>query len=534
MYTSSSPLIGVEATITIDVANYNQFVQYPENVHLLIKTCLKHIAKELGKSESDILVTHTRPGSFILGVFIVDNDPEKLATSIPSLFADAYIGGYTVKGVTVEVVDAAAVILRNAQAAFDQVSHDAHHAFADLSVQKDTLEHQLTILQAALKKAANAQKAEEAAKLKAETDLRVQHAKYEAEAQAKVAEMHKLQLAIEAEKAKYAKVAPKPWNGLPVTTDTTSLIIDELTLKNASEVDIDADYLSDAEKRVWRDKCLIAGGISDVENGWYQLPNDADRYAKLNSQIRRYIATVNAWLDKTGTTVAYICDSPKGLAIRREHLIIATSTSCLEQKLPLKLVGLPIENAESVRIAGSRMSATNADITDSQTLRRVNAYVDFLTAETVVEPADGHSSWAGQAAESCMSYQGTLIVPETQEQTTTVDEARAASEKATHLIEREIARFDKLDVLFEKVNAYSARTATGNSKKSTGALKEQLERLEMQQKLENAKANYVIVKRKAQASVLVADSKLKYIVDETNGKKNLSPDIPATFPSRLQ
>jgi len=425
----------------------------------------------------------------------------------------------------------AATINAAALSTFTQVQSDASGALLQMRIQEARLKQELVDLKLALKRMSDQQTAESDAKLKSELDLRVQHALWEKQTREAVAKVKALELEVAAEQAKAAKMAPKKWDGMPVTADTTTLIIDELALKNASEVEIDAAYLNDAEKRVWLDKCLIAGGINDVEKYWHDLPSNSARIANLTTPIRRYIATVNAWLDKTGTTVAYICDSPKGLAIRREHLIIATLTNCPSSNL----IGLPIENADAVKAAGSRMSATNNDIMDSRTLRRIIDYTDYLTEDTIVVPAtDGRaSSWAGPAAEKCMSYQGMLIVPQTEEQTTTVDEACVASEKATLLIEREIVRIDKLDVLFEKFNDYCAKTADGNSKTSTGALKERLEKLELKQKVSTAKANCVIVERKSQAGVLIADNKLKLIVDETNGKKNLPPDVLNTFPGRF-
>jgi len=246
---------------------------------------------------------------------------------------------------------------------------------------------------------------------------------------------------------------------------------------------------------------------------------------------KKLVATVNAWLDPTGQTVAYISNNPVGLAIRRQHLMMCTESN--KGTLDAKMIGLPIENPSAVALGKAAMNQ-NLDINDGLLLQRINAETTSETKDiSTVNAAVSSADWVGDSKTSAV-YKCELIVPADADDISTTASAIKASENMANLIASETARVKKLTALYEEINLHKSKTCQGHGDLSMGVLEERLALLSKQQEIEKEKANLVIVKRKSQATVLEADVILKSVVDEANKKTGSSTKTIGDFPAPLK
>lgn len=276
---------------------------------------------------------------------------------------------------------------------------------------------------------------------------------------------------------------------------------------------------------------MAAANISQTvwEAGIKASASSAEKTAVKDAQ--KLVATVNAWLDPTGQTVAYISNNPVGLAIRRQHLMICTETNRPESTDP-KMVGLPIENPSAVALGKAAMNQ-NLDINDGLLLQRINAETTAVTGASSTVNATTSANWVGESQTSAV-YKCELIVPADADDISTTTSAIQASENMATLIAAETARVKKLTALYEEINLHKSKTCHAHGKLSMGVLDERIALLSKHQEIEREKANLVVTKRKSQATVLAADVILKSVVDEANKKTGSSTKNIGDFPAPLK
>jgi hypothetical protein len=142
------------------------------------------------------------------------------------------------------------------QSALNQFDVQFKKGLGDASGATTSAISEISKLREQLEKLKAAENASKQAQLDAENKIYAQQVSADLAAKEQAEKAATLQQELKILQDQYnAKVAAETWKGMPVTADTTSVIIDELAYKTASEVKIDADYIPDTDRREWFDKC---------------------------------------------------------------------------------------------------------------------------------------------------------------------------------------------------------------------------------------------------------------------------------------
>ena len=183
---------------------------------------------------------------------------------------------------------------------------------------------------------------------------------------------------------------------------------------------------------------------------------------------------------------------------------------------------------------GSTVKANKPDANDAKLLERLNIAITQCGSSFNVDPSNVDDSW------NCLSdtdgarvYSSNFLLPVALEELNTTQSAANESKNMTGLILAEKNRISSLADLYEELNKLKAKSSAQHGPRSTAARQETLARLQLEYKIERENANLLLVKRKAQASLLESDVILKNSIDAVNGKKTSVRSLE-TFPEYLK
>ena len=193
---------------------------------------------------------------------------------------------------------------------------------------------------------------------------------------------------------------------------------------------------------------------------------------------------------------------------------------------------------ETSIIVNESVKPTNAlEAGDAPLLERLNLEISQTANAFDVDPSavTDSDSWNGLSASTDVGasvYRTDFVIPENIDDISTTQNAAIASKNMTSLIASEKMRITALNDLYEELSNFKAKSSAKHSSKSTAARQEKLEMIQLAQKIERENANLLLLKRKAQASVLESDVILKNSIDAVNGKKTGIRSLD-TFPEYL-
>ena len=244
------------------------------------------------------------------------------------------------------------------------------------------------------------------------------------------------------------------------------------------------------------------------------------------------IQSVNAWLDPSACTVAYVTTS--GVPIHRAHLHMGTvanagvgmyaptwkraSRGCV---VPFRtsFVGLPVENVAAIALynktvgCGHTMGVRYDPMFQKlETMLYENASRYTLDPSSVQNP-----SWLStDDTRLFAAYQHAPLIPKCDVDVYDIQSAVLTSKQMTELVELETKRINALSKLYMAVNTHKSKIALGHSSESHAAQRLKLERLCMQEAIEKANGGVLLAKRHVQASL----TKAEMLIQRKNDKKS--------------
>jgi hypothetical protein len=182
-------------------------------------------------------------------------------------------------------------------------------------------------------------------------------------------------------------------------------------------------------------------------------------------------------------------------------------------------------------------AANMLDRQDASLLDRVNTTLQQVASGLDVDPSaiTNPDAWTNLnvTTHPCAAvYMSELIRPENLDDVSTTQNATNASKTMEQLVASEKMRVVALADLYEELNQLKAKSSARHGPSSASARQEKLERLQLEQKIERENANLLLLKRKAQATLLKSDALLKKRVDDANGKM-ASDRTLEDFPSNI-
>jgi len=202
------------------------------------------------------------------------------------------------------------------------------------------------------------------------------------------------------------------------------------------------------------------------------------------------------------------------------------------------VVSKPMLSFETSLIIEEATTAVNMlDKQDASLLDRVNATLQQVASGLDVVPSaiPNPDAWTNLdvTTNPCAAvYMSELIRPVNIDDVSTTQHATNASKNMAQLVESEKMRVAALADLYEELNQFKAKSSAQHGPSSTAARQETLERLQLEQKIERENANLLLLKRKAQATLLKYDVLLKKRVDDATGKM-ASDRTLEDFPSNI-
>jgi len=318
--------------------------------------------------------------------------------------------------------------------------------------------------------------------------------------------------------------------------------MDEASLLFASEDDIDHMRVPSVHERSeWLRKIKRAtndmAGESNgtLVSGVFMTVSNSSYTGVYNKML---IKSVNAWLDPSARTVAYVTTS--GVPIHKANLQMGTIANAgagmyaptwkLGSRgrvvaFSTSFEGLPVENAAAMAVycktvgGGHTMgSAYDTTFQTLETILRENAGMYAVNPDSVPNP-----SWLSTDDTKLFgAYQHAPIIPQCDVDVYDVESAARTSKQMRELIKRETQRIKALSELYTAVNTHKSKIALGHSSESQAAQQRKLERLCMQEAIEKANGGVLLAKREVQNDLVEAEMRIKRNVDDKSKRRRSS------------